>query len=194
MSGEDKGLIVFRGQPLVLYALEALCSVAGRVLINANRNQDRYARFGFPVIADATSAFDGPLAGLLSAMKAASTAYVMAVPCDSPMMTGDLLRRLATQLVDREAEVCVAHDGERLHPVFLLAERNLMDSLEAYLVSGERKIDLWLARHRLAVADYSDHPELFANVNTPDDLAALEARWKVAQSGDQQEAARYEHR
>jgi molybdopterin-guanine dinucleotide biosynthesis protein A len=93
------------------------------------------------------------------------------------MMTGTLLRRLANQLADREAEVCVAHDGERLHPVFLLVKRALSDSLESYLASGARKVDCWLARHRLAVADYSDHPESFANLNTPDDLAALEAQW-----------------
>jgi molybdopterin-guanine dinucleotide biosynthesis protein A len=185
MGGVDKGLILFRGQPLVAYALEALRVVASRIVINANRNRERYTKFGFPVVADATDTFEGPLAGLLCAMRFAETPYVMAVPCDSPMMTGGLLRRLADRLSDCQAEVCVAHDGERLHPVFLLAERSLVQSLEAYLASGGRKIDLWLADRRLALADYSDHPELFVNVNTPEDLATLEGQWEMAGSDDQ---------
>jgi molybdopterin-guanine dinucleotide biosynthesis protein A len=174
MGGRDKGLLMFKGRPLVAYALDALKQVAGPVLINANRNQQAYAAFGYPVIADRTGAFDGPLAGLLSAMRCAETPYVMTVPCDSPLIEGVLLERLFLTLRARQAEICAAHDGERLHPVFLLAECRLAASLESYLASGRRKIDLWLNQHKLALADYSDHPELFANVNTPEELAALE--------------------
>lgn len=175
MGGEDKGLIRFRGRPLVSYALEALNSVAAHILINANRNREAYARFGYPVVSDRTESFDGPLAGLLSAMRAAETPYVLTVPCDSPLVTGRLLERLCRTMQETGAELCAAHDGKRLHPVFLLAERSLADSLDRYLASGQRKIDLWFEQHRLALADFSDHPELFANINTPEDLAALES-------------------
>lgn len=175
MGGEDKGLIRFRGRPLVSYALEALDSVAGHILINANRNREAYARFGYPVVSDRTDSFDGPLAGLLSTMRAAETPYVLTVPCDSPLVTGRLLERLCRTMQETGAELCAAHDGKRLHPVFLLAERSLADSLDRYLASGQRKVDLWFEQHRLALADFSDHPELFANINTPEELAALES-------------------
>lgn len=175
MGGADKGLLPFHGKPMAAYALAALQTVAETVLINANRNQEAYRRLGPAVIGDATDRFDGPLAGLLSAMRAAQTPYVLTIPCDSPLVTGPLLARLCTQLQDGGAELCAAHDGHRLHPVFLLAERRLAPDLEQYLGTGRRKMQDWLARHRLALADYRDHPELFANVNTPEDLAALEA-------------------
>jgi molybdopterin-guanine dinucleotide biosynthesis protein A len=174
MGGEDKGLIPFRGRPLVAYALEALDGVAGRILVNANRNRDIYARFGYPVVADATASYDGPLAGLLSAMRTADTDYILTLPCDSPRISGPLLARLWTALHAEGAQLAAAHDGEWLHPVFLLAERRLADDLEAYLAGGGRKIETWLRRHRLAIADYRDQPGLFANVNTPEELAALE--------------------
>lgn len=174
MGGEDKGLIRFKGRPLASYALDALDSVAAHILINANRNREAYARFGHPVVPDRTDAFDGPLAGLLSAMRAAETPYVLTVPCDSPLVTGRLLERLCRVMAETGAELCAAHDGERLHPVFLLAERRLADSLERYLASSQRKVGLWLEQHTLALADFSDHPELFANINTPEELAALE--------------------
>jgi molybdopterin-guanine dinucleotide biosynthesis protein A len=174
MGGEDKGLLRYRGRPLAAYALDALRQVAGTLLVNANRNAQEYARFGYPVIADANSGFDGPLAGLLSAMRASTTEYVMTVPCDAPLIDGALLARLRTRLAEEGAEVCAAHDGVRIHPVFLLAQRRLAADLADYLASGQRKVETWLRSRRLALADYSDHPELFANVNTAEELAALE--------------------
>lgn len=175
MGGADKGLLEFRGRPLVAYALEALGAVAGPVLVSANRNQDAYGRFGYPVLPDLDGGFEGPLAGLLAAMRAADTPYVLTAPCDAPLMNGPLLARLPATLAVAGAELCAAHDGERLHPVFLLAERRLADDLAAYLAAGQRKVDTWLQRHRLALADFADCPEALANLNQPDDLAALDA-------------------
>lgn len=174
MGGQDKGLIPFRGRPLVAYALEALDAVAGRILINANRNREQYARFGYPVVGDAGDGFEGPLAGLLAALRAAETPYVLTVPCDSPLVAGPLLARLWTRLEAAGAEIAVAHDGAWLQPVFLLAERGLAEDLAAYLAGGGRKIDTWLHTRRLAITDFSDHPELFTNLNTPEELAELE--------------------
>lgn len=173
MGGNDKGLIVLQGRPLVGYAIDALRPVSGQILINANRNRATYADFGYPVIPDQSSGFDGPLAGILSAMKAAETPYLLTVPCDCPRLQGDLLRRMMETRDTYHADACVAHDGERLHPVVLLLACRLEDSLEAYLAAGQRKIDTWLNQHRLVTVDYSDHPEMFQNVNTREDLAAL---------------------
>jgi molybdopterin-guanine dinucleotide biosynthesis protein A len=174
MGGGDKGLLPFRGWPLVAHALDALEAVAGRIIINANRHHESYTAFGYPVVADETGSFDGPLAGLLAAMRAADTPYVLTVPCDSPLVTGHHLARLVETLAATQAPLCAAHDGQRLHPVFLLAERRLADDLAAYLAEGGRKMETWLHRHSLALADFTDCPELFANVNTPEELAALE--------------------
>lgn len=174
MGGKDKGLLPFCGRPLIAYSLEALAAAAGPIVISANRHIEEYSRFGYPVITDRSGDFDGPLAGLLSAMRFAETPYVLSVPCDSPLLRGELLDRLYSNLCKEQAEICAAHDGERLHPVFMIAERRLADSLSAFLQSGQRKMENWLKQHRLALADYSDHAELFANINTPEELAALD--------------------
>lgn len=174
MGGLDKGLMRFRGKPLIAYALNALESVAATILISANRNQDSYARSGYRVLSDQCASFEGPLAGLLSAMRHADTPYVMVVPCDSPLIQAIPLERLYDTLLRENAEICVAHDGRRLQPLFMIVDQRLCGSLESYLASGERKVDRWLNQHKLALADYSDQPGLFVNVNTPEDLAALE--------------------
>jgi len=175
MGGEDKGLIPFRGRPMAEYAVDVLRQVAGQVLISANRNLEVYARFGCPVVADASADFDGPLAGLLAAMKAAQTPYLLSVPCDAPLLDARYLLRLCETLAKEGAEVCVADDGSRIHPVFALIDVSLATDLEAYLCAGERKVQAWLRRHRLALADFRDCPERLANINSQEDLSRLEA-------------------
>lgn len=170
MGGVDKGLMEYRGRPLVAYALDALKQVAGTVLINANRNLEAYASFGVSIITDQTDSFDGPLAGLLSAMQATQTEYVLTVPCDSPWVNEELLGRLCLKLQDEGAEICAAHDGERMQSVFLIARRSLAADLEAYLASGQRKVETWLNLHKLMLVDCSDHPKWFTNINTQEEL------------------------
>ena len=174
MGGEDKGLLPFHGRPLASHALDTLGEVAGSRLINANRNLEAYESLGFPVIQDANDRFDGPLAGLLSAMRAAATPYVLTVPCDTPRLTGQLLQRLADRLETSGAVIAVAHDGERLHPVVMLAKTCLVDDLQAYLDAGERKVEHWIRRHCWLSVDFSDAADALVNINTPDDLATLE--------------------
>ncbi|MEN8261121.1 MAG: molybdenum cofactor guanylyltransferase MobA [Pseudomonadota bacterium] len=178
MGGGDKGLILFNGRPLIHYVLQALTSVSGKVVINANRNQDVYRKMGYRVISDQTETFDGPLAGILSVMRSVDTPYIITAPCDSPLITGEQLLRLVGKLQASRAEVCAAHDGERLHPVFLALKSQLADSLEHYLRSGQRKIDTWLYQHTLVLADCSDQPDMFRNINTPEELAGLEAAYR----------------
>ncbi len=176
MGGKDKGLVVYRGRPLVARALAALRQVTETILINANRNQTEYAGFGYPVLPDPTDSFDGPLAGLLCAMQAAQTDFVLSVPCDCPQLDGNLLRRLhAALMATAGAEICVAHDGKRMQPLFLIAQRCLASDLSAYLASGQRKVETWLSSQRLALADCSEHPEWFVNINTLDELERLES-------------------
>jgi molybdenum cofactor guanylyltransferase len=145
------------------------------MLINANRSVDQYERYGVQVVRDRHEGFLGPLAGIASMMAAAGTEWLLTSPCDSPQVPADLGARLWQAVARDGAEIGVAHSGERLEPVFALLRCSLRGDLEAYLDSGERKIDRWYQRHRMATADFSDSPEMFVNVNTlsqRDDLAA----------------------
>jgi molybdopterin-guanine dinucleotide biosynthesis protein A len=176
MGGVDKGLVNLHGRPMVMHVIDALRPQVGRIIINANRNVDKYEALGYEVISDIVGDYFGPLAGMASAMQAASTAYVLTVPCDSPMIEDDLAVRLYRALAHEKADASIAHDGERVHPVFALLKRDLLPSLQSYLESGERKIDRWLHQHKLAVAYFKDKPETFLNVNNPDDREALESK------------------
>ena len=173
MNKQDKGLMLYHNRPMVSYAVEAISEVTDTVFINANRNKDQYMQFGCEVISDQTDSFDGPLAGIFSAMSHAKTDKLLIMPCDSPLIKATHLQKLLQALTD-DVDIAVAFDGERLHPVFLALKTSLKNSLNAYLQAGDRKIDLWLQQHSLVKVDFSDNAEVFLNINTLSELDALE--------------------
>lgn len=176
MGGRDKGLLQLAGKPMVEWVMAALKPQVADIIINANRNLDAYAAYGYRVVSDKLHGFCGPLAGIASSMESASTPYIVTTPCDSPLVPLDLAHRLYQALHVNRAEISVAHNGERLQPVFALLTCTLSNSLLSYLEAGERKIDIWYSRHKLAIVDFSDSADAFININTPAEIQAVESR------------------
>ncbi|MDO9269054.1 MAG: molybdenum cofactor guanylyltransferase MobA [Methylobacter sp.] len=174
MNNQDKGLVKFKGRPMVSYAIAALAPVVDCVFINANRNIDLYRQFGWPVISDQTDSFDGPLAGILTAMIHADADVLVVIPCDSPLIKTEHLQKLLLTRAENNADVAIAFDGISLHPVFLAIKTSLQTSLQDYLADGQRKVAVWLAQQNWVQADFSDEPEIFSNINTMTELSVLE--------------------
>ena len=174
LGGDDKGLVELRGKPLIEHALAALSPQVNALIINANRNRNRYAAYGHLVIADSRQGYQGPLAGMLSCLQTVKTEFMVSVPCDSPLLPDDLVARLFRQRCAEEADLSVAHNGDRMQPVFTLMPTTLAPSIQAFLDDGGRKIDRWFGQHKLAVADFSDKPNCFRNINNPSELAQME--------------------
>jgi molybdenum cofactor guanylyltransferase len=173
MGGRDKGLLPFGDGLLVGHVLSAILPQVGGVMINANRHQTEYAQLGYPVVADSLADFQGPLAGFLAGLEQLQTEYLLTLPCDGPIVVADLATRLANGLDEAGADIAVAHDGKRLQPVYALLHRRVLPDLRAALAEGERKIDRWYPRNAWVTVDFSDVPEQFSNINTPEDYAAV---------------------
>jgi len=174
MGGQDKGLLPLAGKPLIAHVLERLAPQVDQIAINANRNQAAYRNFDVPVFADRLDDYQGPLAGMAAAMEQADTELVVLLPCDSPFIPPDLVARLRQALESQDKDIAVAHDGQRMQPVWVLLRRELLPRLQQALADGVRKVDHWYAGQRTAVVDLSDYPQAFANANTPEELQALE--------------------
>ena len=175
MGGQDKGLIEFDGQPLVAILIDRLEPQISNIMINANRNRERYLAFGYPVVSDQLDDYQGPLAGFACAMNAVDTDFILTLPCDGPLLASDYVTRFIASQVQTGAPICVADDGERLQPVHALIRIDLLSSLNAYLDSGDRKIDRWYAMHDFVHTDFSDCVDMFRNINTPSDQASMQA-------------------
>ena len=184
MEQTDKGLLMLNGKPMFHYPLEALRQVTESIVISANRNFDRYGEAGYPVVSDCLDGFQGPLAGMLSVMKFAKQPYLITLPCDMPLVDASMLNRMLDVFGDHDAEICIAHDGERMHPVVMMLRRDLAGSIEDFLRRGERKLQFWLRGHRTVLADFSDRSSRLANINDLGQLSALSAALGSGEIGD----------
>ncbi|USD39910.1 molybdenum cofactor guanylyltransferase MobA [Vibrio sp. SCSIO 43135] len=169
MGGQDKGLIELDGKPLIEHVLDRLSPQASSITINANRNQQRYKQFA-PVISDTFPDYPGPLGGIHAGLLNSETDWVGYVPCDSPQINTDLVERFCSQ-VQPDSDILVAHDGEFKQPVFTLFHKRVLPKLTAFLESGDRKIILLYKGCNTSYVDFSDSPQCFVNLNTPEELA-----------------------
>lgn len=171
MGNVDKGFVELAGRPLVAHVIERLAPQVGTIIVNANRNAERYAQFGYPVVADAIGGFAGPLAGLHAGLSAARTLFVVTSPCDSPFLPLDLVARLAAAFDANGVDIAVARTHDQPHPVFALVRRSVLPHLVRFLESGGRKIDAWYASLSLAEVAFDDEEDAFRNINTQAELA-----------------------
>ncbi len=176
MDGVDKGLVELNHKAMIEYVIDNIKNQTDWIIINANRNQDIYEQYQYPVIPDDIPDYAGPLSGIASCLKLTLTRFIVTCPCDSPFVPHNLIQRLHNNLEDNQSDISVAHDGERMQPVFSLIKVSLLPSLLDYLSSGERKIDRWFQQHRLSLCDFSDNKDAFININTLEEKAAIEKK------------------
>jgi len=122
------------------------------------------------VIEDTLTDFQGPLAGFLAAMSSVMTDYILTLPCDGPVITENYVTKMLQGLNQTKADLAIAYDGSRMQPVYALIPVNLKNSLNQFLDSGERKIDLWYQQHDFTLVEFAADSEFFTNINTPQDL------------------------
>ncbi len=174
MGCVDKGLVILQNQPLIQHVIKRLTPQVNEIFINANREILQYQAFAYPVLQDTHTDFIGPLAGFSLGLQHAKHDYVLTAPCDSPLLPLDLAQRLLTHLIDNNANVAVASSDGHAHPVFSLCKKTVLPSLKQYLALGERRVSAWQKSLAYIEVDFSDNPDAFINLNTLEDLAALE--------------------
>jgi molybdopterin-guanine dinucleotide biosynthesis protein A len=177
MGGGDKALIRIGNETILERTLARLTPQVSGVVLNANGDPARFASFGLPVIADSVPDFAGPLAGILAgldwvATNRPGTKWMVSVPGDCPFPPRDLVARLHEAREREGKALACAHSGDWRHPVVGLWQVALREDLRhAITVEALRKIEVWTARHGLALADWPAEPvDPFFNVNTPEDV------------------------
>ncbi|MGF1686860.1 molybdenum cofactor guanylyltransferase MobA [Photobacterium japonica] len=168
MGGNDKGLVELAGRAMVEHVMATLKPQTAAITINANRNQDTYRQYG-DVFGDHIANYPGPLGGMHAALHHLSDEWIGFVPCDCPQLPEDLVARMSAAC-DSNTDIAVAHDGEHIQPVVTLVNRRILPQLEAFLANGDRKIILLYKQCTMVTVDFSDQPNAFVNLNTPEEL------------------------
>jgi molybdopterin-guanine dinucleotide biosynthesis protein len=170
--GKDKAWLKLYGKPLIQHTLDMLGSNVATILLSANHNLDLYKSLNLHIVSDEEPGYQGPLMGLLSALRAIDTEWLVFAPCDLPHLPTDTVERLVLAQIESNAHLIIATDQMRIQPLVGLVNKSLINSLENFLLSGERKVESWISSQIHAKACFGDALNAFSNINTKDDFEA----------------------
>jgi FdhD protein len=177
--GVDKTLLPVDGEALLSRVVAAVSGVCEHTVVVTNRIE-QIAEAGLPpetsVLVDEVP-FQGPLGGLVTALKGAPDEWVLAVAADIPWLEPDVIRALWDARDSAQVVVPVTEKG--VEPLLALYHRSCLAAARHVLATGRRRLVAMfpelkvveLPLEQLRAAD----PELrsLVNVNTPEDLAEV---------------------
>ncbi len=180
MGGGDKPLKTIDGTTILQRIIDRIEPQCSGLVINANGDPDRFARFGLQVVADTIDGFAGPLAGILAGMDWCSehhpaTETILSVAADCPFLPRDLVERLEGARQTASLPLCAAASGGWTHPVIGLWPISARHALRQELMAGNRKIDRFTPKLGITHAEWPIDPyDPFFNANAPDDISVAE--------------------
>jgi molybdopterin-guanine dinucleotide biosynthesis protein A len=167
--GRDKALLLHHGEALAAAIAREVEIAAGHCSLIGDAS--RYRGLGYPVIGDLYPG-EGPLGGILTALRHSTAEWNILVACDMPQITAELFRSLldlAGRRPDLDVIAPLGPSG-RFEPLCSVYHRRCGPVLQSTFDSGVRKIAEAVKHLRLETVEI---PELRAldNVNTPEDWA-----------------------
>jgi len=193
MGGQAKALLPLAGKPLLQHVIDRILPQVQELYLSVELESPGFAEFGLLQLADPLPGSQGPLGGLLSALRMlkldGKPEWLLLVPCDAPFVPRDLASRLYRQATASGSAGAVVHQDDQVHPVFSLWHTSLLARLEQAVVKEKMAgFKQFLRVVPLARYDWLEPMPLsglspFFNIN---DQAALEqARLAVSQkAGD----------
>lgn len=175
MGGADKAFLPLAGRPLVRHVLDRMRPQVDRVILSANGDAARFSGLDCPVVPDEVP--QGPLSGILAALVHAGklgATHVVSTPVDTPFLPADFVARLTGAASRAAAGVAMARTSDGDHPASAIWPVAIAPALAAYLATGGAKVLRFADAHHAARADFPD-TKAFANLNTPEELAAAGA-------------------
>ncbi len=178
MGGGDKARIEIGGTSILDRVLARLSGQCIDIVVNANGDPERFADTGCVVVPDNVPGHPGPLGGILAGLdwlagQESGVEWIVSVPGDCPFLPDNLVEKLhaARRKMGAGVPLACARSGEWRHPVVGLWPLALREDLRKALIEEDlRKIEIWTARHGIAIANWPDQPiDPFFNVNTPED-------------------------
>jgi molybdenum cofactor guanylyltransferase len=170
--GRDKALLPFHGRPLVAAVAGAVAAAAGSATLVGNPVLSTVT--GFPALPDAFPG-EGPLGGILTALRHTAADWNLIVACDMPELTAPFLAALldAAQFCDCDVLLPVSQGG-LVEPLCAVWHRRVSGAVETAFAAGVRKITAALAGLRSVPYRVTEITP-FQNVNTPEDWSGYAA-------------------
>ncbi|WP_338724714.1 molybdenum cofactor guanylyltransferase MobA [Pseudomonas tolaasii] len=168
MGGQDKGLLPWRGEPLIAHLHRLARPLTDDLIISCNRNHDIYAPYADQLVSDDSPDFPGPLAGIRAGLAAARHEHLLILPCDVPQIDTHLLAELRATAQRHPLLPLMVRHGEFWEPLLCIIPTRLRAEVEQAWEAGERsprKIFMKLGGTGLVCP--ANDPR-FINLNTPE--------------------------
>lgn len=169
LGGRDKGLMLWRGEPVAACMTRLLRCVAAPVMVSCNRNQTEYSRWAKLLVGDSEPGFPGPMAGILAALRACETTHLLVVPCDLPRLDEALIIELVAQSRHHPEALCLVRAGEQWQPLVCVIPRALTRSLEQAWSAGQRSPLRWMLGQPHQTLQVANDDLRLHNANHPED-------------------------
>lgn len=167
--GSEKGLVSFRGNPLVSYSIKALEPLCGKILLSANTDFEKYKQFNLRIIQDKVSGI-GPMGGLISCLEQSQTHHNLVLSCDAPFITSQFFEYLLDRIENFQAVVPIRSNG-KFEPLCAYYNTNVISKIEEAVSLGDYKMFNFLQKIRLQTVLIDQrlpffHDRLFENINS----------------------------
>ncbi len=189
MEGKDKAFLKIGRKTLLGRSIENLDKQVEFVAINTNSADQKYKKYGLPVLKDIASGYLGPLAGVLTAMLwAEKKGYknVVTVAVDTPFFPENFVEKMKEEKIKSQAKIVLARSFSIeykkfvVHPTFGLWSNSLNEDLTESLDKGTRKVLDWVFRHPVGYVNFvNEGIDPFFNINQNEDLDALNKKRNV---------------
>jgi molybdenum cofactor guanylyltransferase len=163
--GEDKGLALLKGIPMVKHVINGLVKFNLKVrLISGNEN---YSQFGLPVHQDLVKG-KGPMGGLFTALSFSENDYVLLIGCDMPFISINLLERLTKNA--KQGMVTVAESNGRINPLLAIYPKSFLGHVQKNIEGEKLKMQDFILKnpHHVVPMDNIENidPVTYSNINS----------------------------
>jgi len=173
MGGRDKGLIDWRGEPLIQHLHRLTRPLTDDLIISCNRNRERYAPLADRLVEDDESSFPGPYAGIRAGIAVARHDVLLVMPCDQPLLDLALLTALRQKAFEHPGRPVMVREGEQWQPLLCCIPTVHAAVFEQHWQQGQRSPRRTLADLGAVALQCDEGDPRLANLNTPDVLASF---------------------
>ncbi|NUS61163.1 MAG: NTP transferase domain-containing protein [Lysobacter sp.] len=169
LGGCDKAWIVRGGMPQVQRLAQRFERDVSQVLVSANRDLARFESLGYIAVPDRTPDL-GPIGGLDALAAACTTPWMLTVPVDLVFVNDCLVATLESA----GGQGACIEDDDGVQPLVALWN---VEALRRSLASRDADdLSVQALQRGMSMPRIRLNGVRFGNLNTPDDLAAADAR------------------
>jgi len=167
--GEDKGLMVLFGKPMIEYILDIADQISTDIVIVANNEE--YNRYDYPTFPDIYPE-KGPLGGLHAGLTKSKHEINIVLSCDVPYVKPELLQFLLTESTNHDITIPLFED--RTHQLIGVYKKTCLPTFEKSIMMDELKISSIFSQLEVNVVDCNEFDKInFKNLNSKRDISPV---------------------